>query len=225
MLIYKNGFFRKTVMIEKGVDVTLMNYGYARVSSKEQSLNRQIKELQEKGIPKTNIYKENASGKSFKDRIEYQKLLDKCEVGDTIYFTSLDRFSRNIEETVQELKKLKKRGITAVFIKESISTEMQGISDLIITIFSWVAEQERLTLLERQKQGYNALKRDKYGKLISSKTGKTIGGRLKTFTAQELNMLMDYKQGKSQYNISQLALILKVSRPLIYRRLKTLETN
>ncbi len=224
MVIYKKEIFRKTVMIEKGVDVTLMNYGYARVSSKEQSLNRQVKELLEKGIPKTNIYKENASGKSFKDRVEYQKLIDKCEVGDTIYFTSLDRFSRNIEETVKELKKLKKRGITAVFIKESISTEMQGISELIITIFSWVAEQERLTLLERQKQGYNALKRDKYGKLIS-KTGKVIGGRLKTFTPQELNMLKDYKQGKSEYNISQLALILKVSRPLIYRRLKTLETN
>lgn len=201
-----------------------MLYGYARVSSKEQSLKRQIKELEEKGVDKKNIYKEIGTAKSFQNRIEYQKMLDNCKVGDTIYFTSLDRFSRNVRETVKQLEILENRGLKAVFLKESISTEMKGVAQLIISIFSWVAEQERLTLLERQKQGYNALKRDKYGKLISKK-GKVIGGRLKTFTAQELNMLKDYKLGKSEYNISQLALILKVSRPLIYRRLKTLETN
>lgn len=224
MVIYKKRDFQKNCNDRKGVDVTLMLYGYARVSSKEQSLKRQIKELEEKGVDKKNIYKEIGTGKSFQNRIEYQKMLDNCKVGDTIYFTSLDRFSRNVRETVKQLEILENRGLKAVFLKESISTEMKGVAQLIISIFSWVAEQERLTLLERQKQGYNALKRDKYGKLIS-KTGKVIGGRLKTFTAQELNMLKDYKLGKSEYNISQLALILKVSRPLIYRRLKTLETN
>ena len=86
-----------------------MLYGYARVSTAEQSLKRQIKELEARGIDKKNIYKEFATGKDFKDRIEYQKLLDICSVGDTIVFTSLDRFSRNVKETVKQLEILEKR--------------------------------------------------------------------------------------------------------------------
>lgn len=85
-----------------------MIYGYARVSSKEQSLKRQEKELIKEGVDKKNIYKEMASGKSFKDRIEYQRLLDQCSVGDTIVFTSLDRFSRNVTETIKGLEILEK---------------------------------------------------------------------------------------------------------------------
>jgi DNA invertase Pin-like site-specific DNA recombinase len=200
-----------------------MLYGYARVSSKEQSLKRQIKELEEKGVDKKNIFKEFGTGKSFQNRIEYQKLLDKCKVGDTIYFTSLDRFSRNVRETVKQLEILENRGLKAVFLKESISTEMKGVAQLIISIFSWVAEQERLTLLERQRQGYNALKKDENGRLLSKK-GTVIGGKEKILTIQQINILKDYKLGKSIYNISQIARLLEVSRPFIYKKLKELET-
>lgn len=201
-----------------------MLYGYARVSSKEQSLKRQIKELEEKGVDKKNIFKEFGTGKSFQNRIEYQKLLDKCKVGDTIYFTSLDRFSRNVRETVKQLEILENRGLKAVFLKESISTEMKGVAQLIISIFSWVAEQERLTLLERQKQGYLALQKNENGKMISKK-GTIIGGREKVLTTQQINILKDYKKGKSIYNISQIARLLEVSRPFIYKKLKELETT
>lgn len=200
-----------------------MLYGYARVSSKEQSLKRQIKELEEKGVDKKNIYKEFGTGKSFQNRIEYQKMLDNCKVGDTIYFTSLDRFSRNVRETVKQLEILENRGLKAVFLKESISTEMKGVAQLIISIFSWVAEQERLTLLERQRQGYNALKKDENGRLISKK-GTVIGGKEKILTIQQINILKDYKLGKSIYNISQIARLLEVSRPFIYKKLKELDT-
>lgn len=200
-----------------------MLYGYARVSSKEQSLKRQIKELEEKGVDKKNIYKEFGTGKSFQNRIEYQKMLDNCKVGDTIYFTSLDRFSRNVRETVKQLEILENRGLKAVFLKESISTEMKGVAQLIISIFSWVAEQERLTLLERQRQGYNALKKDENGRLLSKK-GTVIGGKEKILTIQQINILKDYKLGKSTYNISQIARLLKVSRPFIYKKLKELDT-
>lgn len=200
-----------------------MLYGYARVSSKEQSLKRQIKELEEKGVDKKNIYKEFGTGKTFQNRIEYQKMLDNCKVGDTIYFTSLDRFSRNVRETVKQLEILENRGLKAVFLKESISTEMKGVAQLIISIFSWVAEQERLTLLERQRQGYNALKKDENGRLLSKK-GTIIGGKEKILTIQQINILKDYKLGKSTYNISQIARLLKVSRPTLYKKLKELDT-
>jgi len=198
-----------------------MLYGYARVSTAEQSLKRQIKELEARGIDKKNIYKEFATGKDFKDRIEYQKLLDACSVGDTIVFTSLDRFSRNVKETVKQLEVLEKRGLKAIFLKENISTEMKGVAELIISIFSWVAEQERIRLLERQKRGYEALERNDKGRLISKK-GTLIGGKEKVFSNQQINMLKDYKEGKSTYNLTQLAKILEVSRPTIYKKLKEL---
>ena len=198
-----------------------MLYGYARVSTAEQSLQRQIKELEARGIDKKNIYKEFATGKDFKDRIEYQKLLDVCSVGDTIVFTSLDRFSRNVKETVKQLEVLEKRGLKEIFLKENISTEMKGVAELIISIFSWVAEQERITLLERQKRGYEALERNDKGRLISKK-GTLIGGKEKVFSNQQINMLKDYKEGKSTYNLTQLAKILEVSRPTIYKKLKEL---
>lgn len=198
-----------------------MIYGYARVSSKEQSLKRQEKELIKEGVDKKNIYKEMASGKSFKDRIEYQRLLDQCSVGDTIVFTSLDRFSRNVTETIKGLEILEKRGIKVKFLKEGITTEMQGISKLIISIFSWVAEQERENLLERQRKGYEALERNDKGRLISKK-GTLIGGKEKVFSNQQINMLKEFKEGKSTYNLTQLAKILEVSRPTIYKKLKEL---
>lgn len=199
-----------------------MLFGYARVSTAEQSLKRQIKELEAKGIDKKNIYKEFVTGKDFKDRIEYQKLLDNCRVGDTIVFTSLDRFSRNVKETVKQLEILEKRGLKAIFLKENISTEMKGVAELIISIFSWVAEQERITLLERQRKGYEALQRDENGRLLSKK-GTVIGAKQKVFSQQQLNLIKDYKAGKSTYNLTQLAKILEVSRPTIYKKLKELE--
>ena len=203
--------------IKKGVLNTNMIFGYARVSSKEQSLKRQIKELEEKGVDKKNIYKEFGTGKSFQNRIEYQKMLDNCKVGDTIYFTSLDRFSRNVRETVKQLEILENRGLKAVFLKENISTEMKGVAQLIITIFSWVAEQERITLLERQKQGYNALKRDAKGRLISKK-GKVLGKPALELNKNQLKLVEEYKQGRLEISKTDLAKLLGISRSALYKK-------
>lgn len=201
-----------------------MIFGYARVSSKEQSLKRQIKELEEKGVDKKNIYKEFGTGKSFQNRIEYQKMLDNCKVGDTIYFTSLDRFSRNVRETVKQLEILENRGLKAVFLKENISTEMKGVAQLIISIFSWVAEQERITLLERQKQGYNALKRDAKGRLISKK-GKVLGKPALELNKNQLKLVEEYKQGKLEISKTDLAKLLGISRSALYKKVLKAETE
>ena len=210
--------------IKKGVLNTNMIFGYARVSSKEQSLKRQIKELEEKGVDKKNIYKEFGTGKSFQNRIEYQKMLDNCKVGDTIYFTSLDRFSRNVRESVKQLEILENRGLKAVFLKENISTEMKGIAQLIISIFSWVAEQERITLLERQKKGYNALKRDAKGRLISKK-GKVLGKPALELNKNQLKLVEEYKQGKLEISKTDLAKLLGISRSALYKKVLTNEIS
>lgn len=196
-----------------------MIFGYARVSSKEQTLERQLKILKENGVPKENIYKEFASGKSFTDRVEYKRLLENCAVGDTIIFTSLDRFSRNILETTKALEILEKRGIKAKFLKEGITTEMQGISKLIITIFSWVAEQERELIKERQRQGYNALAKDNKGRMISSKTGKPVGRKEISLDSRQLKLLEDYKSGKINITKTELAKLLGISRSVLYKKI------
>lgn len=210
--------FIKCVYIRKGVLNTFMIYGYARVSSKEQTLERQLKILKEKGVDMANIFKEFASGKSFKNRIEYERLLEKCKVGDTIYFASLDRFSRNIVETTKQLETLENRGIKAVFIAEGISTEMQGVAKLIISIFSWVAEQERELIKERQRQGYKALKKDDKGRMISNRTGKVIGRRELILDSRQLKLLEDYKSGKINITKVELAKLLGISRSVLYKK-------
>lgn len=198
-----------------------MLYGYARVSSKEQSIERQIKILVENGVQRENIFIEFASGKTFKNRPIYQKLIEDCAVDDVILFTALDRFSRNVVEAMEQLRKLEKRRIKAKFIKEGITTEMSGIAFVIISIMSWVAEQERIILKERQAQGYKALKRDKYGRMISNRTGKVIGRTPIQYTAKQQKMIEDYKLGKSPYNKTNLAKMLGISRGSLYKVLKT----
>lgn len=197
-----------------------MIYGYVRVSSKEQSIERQMKILKDNGVKKENIVIEFASGKTFKDRTIYNKLIDNCAVDDVIYFTSLDRFSRNVVEAMEQLAKLEKRHIKAKFIKEGITTEMSGIAVLIISIISWVAEQERITIKERQAQGYKALKRDKYGRMISNRTGKVVGRTPIQYTPKQQKMIEDYKQGISPYNKTNLAKMLGISRGSLYKVLK-----
>lgn len=201
-----------------------MIYGYARVSSKEQSLKRQIKELEEQGIEKFNIYKEFVSGKNFKDRVEYHKLLSQCRVGDTIVFTSLDRFSRSIAEATKEFENLEKRGITARFLKENIDTGKEDVSRLVMSICLWIAEEERKTLKKRQRQGYDALQKTEDGRMISKK-GTLIGGREKKLTNKQLELIKEYKKGNSIYNLSQLARLLNVSRPYLYKKLKEIKNE
>lgn len=194
-------------------------WGYTRVSSLEQSLERQKIELEDYGVDY--ILEEKASGKNFKDRNIYNLLIENTRKGDKIICTSLDRFSRSVRETVKELELLEKKGVTVIFLKEKIDTSQTGISQLMLNIFSWVAEQERLTMLERQKKGYEALQKDEKGRLISKK-GTIIGGKEKKFTNKQLELIRDYKQGKSIYNLSQLARLINVSRPTLYKKIKEL---
>lgn len=195
-----------------------MLYGYARVSRQEQDLKRQVKELQEYGVLKENIREEKETGKTFQKREVYQKLVEECQAGDKIVCVSLDRFSRSVRETTKEIERLEERGITVVFIKENIDTSQKGISQLILSIFSWVAEQERLNLLDRQAKAYQALKKDEQGRLVSSRTGKPVGRQPRELTSRQLKLLEDFKAGKLNISNIELANLLGVSKSFLYRR-------
>ena len=196
-----------------------MLYGYARVSSDEQDLKRQTKELQEFGVLKENIREEKESAKTFQKREVYKKLIEECQAGDKIVCASLDRFSRNVRETTKQIELLEEQGITVIFLKENIDTSQRGISQLILSIFSWVAEQERLTLLERQAKAYKTLKKDEQGRLISSRTGKPVGRQPRELTPRQIELLEEFKAGKLNINKVELANLLGVTKSFLYRRI------
>jgi len=196
-----------------------MLYGYARVSTTEQDLTRQVEELKAYGVAKENIYKEKESAKTFEKREIYNSLIAKCNSGDKIVCTSLDRFSRNVTATIKQIEELEQKGITVVFIKEQIDTSQKGISKLILSIFSWVAEQERESLLDRQKKAYDSLEKDEQGRLISSRTGKPVGRQPKELTNRQIELLEEFKAGKLKINKVELANLLGVTKSFLYRRI------
>lgn len=196
-----------------------MLYGYARVSTDEQDLKRQTKELQEFGVLKENIRQEKESAKTFEKREVYKSLVAECQAGDKIVCTSLDRFSRNVTATMKEIEELEKKQITVIFIKEQIDTSQAGISKLILSIFSWVAEQERLILLDRQRKAYDSLERDSKGRLLSNKTGKPVGRQPRELTPRQIELLEEFKAGKLKINKVELANLLGVTKSFLYRRI------
>lgn len=196
-----------------------MLFGYARVSTDEQDLKRQTKELIDYGVLKENIREEKESAKTFEKREVYKSLIAECQAGDKIVCTSLDRFSRNVTATMKEIEELEKKQITVIFIKEQIDTSQAGISKLILSIFSWVAEQERLTLLERQRKAYDSLEKDEQGRLISTRTGKVVGRQPRELTPRQKELLEEFKAGKLKINKVELANLLGVTKSFLYRRI------
>ena len=160
--------------------------GYARVSSKEQNLDRQLIALRQY-VNDDMIVTDKASGKDF-DRPGYQSLkigIGKLTKGDILYIKSLDRFSRNKNEAKKELQYFSELGVRVKILdipstRTDISAGQEWIIDMInnilIEVLTSIAENERLTIRSRQKEGLDAMPIDKTsGKRISKKTGRCIG--------------------------------------------------
>lgn len=143
----------------------MRSFFYARVSSKDQILERQIAEAKKLGIEDEYIFLEIASGKDFK-RPEYQLLKRMLREGDILYIKSLDRLGRNkqmILDEWNELVKIKKVDIVILDMPLLDTTKyknMNGlenlISDIILQLLSYMAEDERTRIKERQKEGIRA---------------------------------------------------------------------
>ena len=138
-----------------------MLYGYARVSSREQNLDRQIALLIENGVEESNIFREKKSGKNF-NREEYKKLLEVLNVGDTIILTELDRLGRNMQEIEKEYQRLVVgRGCHLKFLKEDfLSTTSSGdnplfrdvVQPILLKLMGYMAQQEREKTLWKKMQ-------------------------------------------------------------------------
>lgn len=142
------------------------SYGYVRVSSVDQNEDRQLLALTAVGVPKEAIYIDKQSGKNFL-RKQYQKLLKKLKAGDLLYIKSIDRLGRNYEEVQEQWRLLTKvKGVDIVVIDMPLldtrrSKDLLGtfIADLVLQVLSFVAQNERENIRQRQAEGIAAAKK------------------------------------------------------------------
>ena len=140
-------------------------YGYIRVSSKDQKEDRQQIALKEVGVEKQNIYTDKQSGKDF-NRPQYKKMLRKLKKDDLLYIKSIDRLGRNYEEILQQWRILTKEKVVDIVVLDMplLDTrrgkDLMGtfLSDIVLQVLSFVAENERTNIKQRQAEGIAAAK-------------------------------------------------------------------
>ena len=140
-------------------------YGYMRVSSKEQNEDRQKIALTEMGVPENNIYMDKQSGKDFK-RTQYKRLLRKLNENSVLYIKSIDRLGRNYGELNEQWRIItKEKKADIVVIDMPLLDTRRGknllgtfISDVVLALLSYVAENERTNIKQRQAEGIAAAK-------------------------------------------------------------------
>lgn len=142
-----------------------MDYGYARVSTKEQNAQRQLTALQNFGIEFSRIYVDKQSGKDFQ-RVQYQRLFHKLKPGDTLVIKSIDRLGRNYGEILEQWRLItKEKGVAVVVLDMPLLDTRQGkdltgtlIADIVLQLLSYVAQTEREFIRQRQAEGIAAAK-------------------------------------------------------------------
>lgn len=160
----------------------MRKYLYIRVSTKEQNEARQLILKEKYNLRNSDIFIDKFTGKTF-ERKEYQRLKDELQFGDQLIIMSLDRLGRNKEQTLQELRELKSKGVriivddlptTQIEIKEN-NLILEMINNMLIEVYTTLAEEELRKIKTRQKQGIEAMPVNETGKKYSIKTGNTIG--------------------------------------------------
>lgn len=193
-------------------------YGYVRVSTREQNEDRQVLALNEVQVPKENIYMDKQSGKDF-NRPMYQHLLKKIKEGDLLYVKSIDRLGRNYEEILEQWRIITKdrKADIAVLDMPLLDTrrgrDLMGtfLSDIVLQVLSFVAENERGTIRQRQKEGIEAAKL----------RGVKFGRPPKPLPE---NFVQVYKRWlKKEINGIQAAELCEMSVPTFYRKVEKLK--
>lgn len=140
-------------------------YGYIRVSTREQNEDRQLIALREVGVTDKFIFTDKQSGKDF-NRPKYKQLLRKLKKDDLLYIKSIDRLGRNYEEILQQWRLLTKdKGVDIVVLDMPLLDTRRGkdlmgtfLSDIVLQVLSFVAENERTNIRQRQAEGIAAAK-------------------------------------------------------------------
>lgn len=147
------------------MEIKTKAYGYIRVSTKEQNEVRQVIALREVGVSEKNIYMDKQSGKNF-NRPQYKKLLRKMKKDDLLYIKSIDHLGRNYAEILEQWRMLTKdKGIDIVVLDMPLLDTRRGkdlmgtfFSDIVLQVLSFVSENERTNIRQRQAEGIAAAK-------------------------------------------------------------------
>ena len=140
-------------------------YGHIRVSTREQNEDRQWIALREAGVPESNILLDKQSGKDFL-RPQYRRLVRKLKKDDLLYIKSIDRLGRNYGEILEQWRLLtKEKGVDIVVLDMPLLDTRRGkdlmgtfLSDIVLQVLSFVAENERVNIRQRQAEGIAAAK-------------------------------------------------------------------
>lgn len=161
-------------------------FGYARVSTSQQSLDIQIKALKDAGVKANRIFTDKASGSST-DRDGLDLLRVKVEEGDVILVKKLDRLGRDTADMIQLIKEFDAQGVAVRFIDDGISTD-GDMGQMVVTILSAVAQAERRRILERTNEGRQdaKIKGIKFGRKRSVDRGSVLALHQKGTGATEI---------------------------------------
>lgn len=140
-------------------------YGYIRVSSRDQNEDRQVIALRELSVPEKNIFMDKQSGKDF-ERPSYKRMVRRVKKDDLLYIKSIDRLGRNYGEILEQWRILtKEKGIDIVVLDMPLLDTRRGkdlmgtfLSDIVLQVLSFVAENERTNIRQRQAEGIAAAK-------------------------------------------------------------------
>lgn len=171
-----------------------INFGYIRVSTNEQNLDRQLEAIKLYVTDEKYLYSDKASGKDM-ERAGFQNMLKALREGDTLYIKSIDRLGRNKAQIKKYLEKFKKEGIRIKII--DLPTTMQEVSEgqewvidminnIIIEVYTSMAEQERATILQRQKEGI----------AVAKAKGKHLGRPIIAFPKEWDTLYKEWKSGR-----------------------------
>lgn len=198
-------------------EVLLMIYGYARCSTNEnqQDINRQVRELKQKGATEETIYKEYESG-TRSDRVELKRLLDTVKAGDSIYATEVSRITRSTKQLcdVIELAKQKRIKLVLGTFVVDCSKELDPMTEGMLKMMGVFAELERNMISQRVKSGMENARAK----------GKTIGRPVTTADDIPHIFYKHYpKYKKGEINKKELSRLCSLSYPTIYKYLNIIE--
>lgn len=197
-------------------------FGYIRVSSKDQNIDRQMKEMLDLGIEERDIFIDKESGKDF-DRPNYQALKRFLRKGDILYIKSIDRFGRNSRQIKREWEEITQeigadiRVIDMPLLDTTQYKDTLGtfVSDLVLQVLAFVAERERENIKQRQREGI----------AIAKAKGKHLGRpaiTLETLTPDQRRLLEDnYGRWKrKEITAVQFMKVLGLKKGTFYKLMK-----
>ena len=207
-------------LMKKGEVLLKKEYGYIRVSSHDQNEDRQLIALKALKIPDTNIYIDKQSGKNF-DRPQYKKLVSRLKKDDLLYIKSIDRLGRNYSEILEQWRFLTKiKGVDIVVLDMPLLDTRRGkdlmgtfLSDIVLQILSFVAENERSNIRQRQAEG-----------IAAAKARGVKFGRPAIEPPDQFNIIVCAWENK-ELSINEVTKICKMSEATFYRKVKALRSK